>query len=164
MTASLTAIDAPDSASDSDEAIRVLLIDDSPTIRSAAESYLAECGFTVLSCENGFEALSHIQAFAPDIVFTDIQMPRIDGYETVSLIRYHEELHRDSTGIGRTALPIIVLSSRGGVFDVAKGRLLGCTDYVVKPFRKETLLTAIQKHVHESRRLLRTVNQHGASA
>jgi twitching motility two-component system response regulator PilG len=149
MIVSKNAIETSDS--ESGRAIRVLLIDDSPTIRSAAESYLAECGFTVLSCENGFEALSRIQAFAPDIVFTDIQMPRIDGYETVSLIRYHEELHRDGTG--RTPLPIIVLSSRGGVFDVAKGRLLGCTDYVVKPFRKETLLTAIQKHVPESRRL-----------
>ncbi|WP_305826375.1 response regulator [Cupriavidus sp. AcVe19-6a] len=114
---------------------KVLVIDDSSTIRRTAEIFLAQAGYQVLLAEDGFEALAKVGELHPDLVFCDILMPRLDGYQTCSLIKKSPRFH---------AIPVIMLSSRDGVFDRSRGRLVGAHDHLAKPFTREALLQAVQ--------------------
>ena len=118
--------------------LKVLVIDDSKTIRRTAETLLSKEGCTVFTAEDGFDALSKIADHRPDIVFVDIMMPRLDGYQTCSLIK-HNKMFRST--------PVIMLSSKDGLFDRARGRMVGSEQYLTKPFTKEELLGAIERHV-----------------
>lgn len=116
----------------------VLIVDDSATIRRSAESMLSNEGFQVITAENGFEALSKVTRHRPDIIFVDIMMPRLDGYQTTAIIKNNAEF-RDT--------PIIMLTSKDGLFDKARGRVVGSDLYLTKPFTREELLGAVRQHV-----------------
>jgi len=118
--------------------LKILVIDDSKTIRRTAETLLAKEGCEVFTAVDGFDALSKIADHRPDIIFVDIMMPRLDGYQTCSLIK-HNKTFKDT--------PVIMLSSKDGLFDRARGRLVGSEQYLTKPFTKDELLGAIQSHV-----------------
>jgi twitching motility two-component system response regulator PilG len=118
--------------------LKVMVIDDSKTIRRTAETLLKKAGCDVLTAENGFEALPIISAQQPDILFIDIMMPRLDGYQTCSLIKNNAKFQNT---------PIIMLSSKDGLFDRAKGRVVGAEQYLTKPFTREDLLGAIRTHL-----------------
>jgi twitching motility two-component system response regulator PilG len=118
--------------------LKVMVIDDSNTIRRSAEIFLLQAGCQVVLAEDGFDALSKIADHAPDIIFVDIMMPRLDGYQACSLIKRHEKYR---------AIPVIMLSSKDGVFDRARGRMVGCDKYLTKPFSKEELLRAVSEQV-----------------
>ena len=122
--------------------VRVLVIDDSNTIRRSAEIFLGQAGCDVILAEDGFDALAKIADHHPDIIFCDIMMPRLDGYQTCSVIK--------SNGRFR-ATPVIMLSSKDGIFDKARGKLAGSEQFITKPFTREDLLEAIQQHVHVSK-------------
>jgi len=119
-------------------AIKVLVIDDSNTIRRSAELFLRQAGYDVILAEDGFDALAKISDYRPQVIFVDIMMPRLDGYQTCALIKQNPNLK---------ATPVIMLSSKDGVFDRARGRLAGSDQYLTKPFTKEGLLEAITHHV-----------------
>ena len=120
--------------------LTVMVIDDSKTIRRTAETLLKKAGCDVLTAENGFEALPIISAQNPDILFIDIMMPRLDGYQTCSLIKNNAKFQNT---------PVIMLSSKDGLFDRAKGRVVGAEQYLTKPF---TLLGAIRTHlIHKTK-------------
>jgi len=121
--------------------LKVLVIDDSKTIRRTAETLLSKEGCEVLTAVDGFEALSKIADHKPDIIFVDIMMPRLDGYQTCALIKHNH--------IFRTT-PVIMLSSKDGLFDRARGRIVGSEQYLTKPFTKDELVDAIHHHVHKS--------------
>ncbi|KWR89519.1 response regulator [Cupriavidus sp. IDO] len=114
---------------------KVLVIDDSSTIRRTAEIFLSQAGCQVLLAEDGFEALAKVGDMHPDLIFCDILMPRLDGYQTCSLIKKSPRFH---------AIPVIMLSSRDGVFDRSRGRLVGAQDHLAKPFTREALLQAVE--------------------
>lgn len=114
-----------------------MVIDDSKTIRRTAETLLKKAGCEVLTATDGFEALSIIADNHPDLIFVDIMMPRLDGYQTCALIK-HNELYRD--------IPVIMLSSKDGLFDRARGRIVGSEQYLTKPFTRDELLGAIKRH------------------
>lgn len=116
--------------------LKVMVIDDSKTIRRTAETLLKKAGCEVLTAVDGFEALALIADNNPDLIFVDIMMPRLDGYQTCALIK-HNEAYRDT--------PVIMLSSKDGLFDRARGRIVGSEEYLTKPFTKEELLGAIRK-------------------
>ncbi len=116
---------------------RVLVIDDSNTIRRSAEIFLKQGGHEVVLAEDGFDALSKLGDFHPDLVFCDILMPRLDGYQTCAVIK-HNSAFKDT--------PVILLSSRDGLFDKARGRMVGSQDYLTKPFTKDQLLQAVLQH------------------
>ena len=118
--------------------IKVLVIDDSNTIRRSAELFLRQAGYDVILAEDGFDALAKISDYRPQVIFVDIMMPRLDGYQTCALIKQNPNLK---------ATPVIMLSSKDGVFDRARGRLAGSDRYLTKPFTKEGLLEAISQHV-----------------
>ena len=118
--------------------LKILVIDDSKTIRRTAETLLAKEGCQVFTAVDGFDALSKIADHRPDIIFVDIMMPRLDGYQTCSLIK-HNKTFKDT--------PVIMLSSKDGLFDRARGRLVGSEQYLTKPFTKDELLGAIHSHV-----------------
>jgi twitching motility two-component system response regulator PilG len=118
--------------------LKILVIDDSKTIRRTAETLLAKEGCEVFTAVDGFDALSKIADHRPDIIFVDIMMPRLDGYQTCSLIK-HNRTFKDT--------PVIMLSSKDGLFDRARGRLVGSEQYLTKPFTKDELLGAIHSHV-----------------
>jgi twitching motility two-component system response regulator PilG len=120
------------------QGLKVLVIDDSKTIRRTAETLLAKEGCEVFTAIDGFDALAKIADHQPDIVFVDIMMPRLDGYQTCSLIK-HNKVFR--------AIPVIMLSSKDGLFDRARGRIVGSEHYLTKPFTKDELLTAIETHI-----------------
>lgn len=120
------------------EGLKVMVIDDSKTIRRTAETLLKKAGCEVVTATDGFEALSKIADQKPDIIFVDIMMPRLDGYQTCALIK-HNKSYRHT--------PVIMLSSRDGLFDKARGRIVGSEQYLTKPFTKEELLGAIRRHV-----------------
>lgn len=115
-----------------------MVIDDSNTIRRTAESLLKKAGCEVLTADNGFEALPIISANHPDILFIDIMMPRLDGYQTCALVKNNPKF-KD--------IPVIMLSSKDGLFDRAKGRVVGAEQYLTKPFTREDLLGAIRNHL-----------------
>ncbi|MGV6858537.1 MAG: response regulator [bacterium] len=118
---------------------KVMVIDDSKTIRRTAESLLKKQGFDVVTATDGYEALAKIAEHQPDIIFVDVLMPRLDGYQTCALIK-HNKKYRD--------IPVIMLSSKDGIFDKAKGRIVGSDQYLTKPFTRDDLLGAISVHVH----------------
>ena len=117
--------------------IKVMVIDDSNTIRRSAEIFLAQAGCQVVLAEDGFDALSKIADHAPDLIFVDIMMPRLDGYQTCALIKKNARLK---------STPVIMLSSKDGLFDRARGRLAGSDEYLTKPFTKESLLRSVASH------------------
>ena len=113
---------------------KVLVIDDSNTIRRSAEIFLKQGGHEVLLAEDGFDALSRINDTHPDIIFCDILMPRLDGYQTCAIIKRNQRFAH---------VPVIMLSSKDGVFDKARGRIVGSDQYLTKPFTKTELLAAV---------------------
>ncbi|MCR4300202.1 MAG: response regulator [Sulfuricaulis sp.] len=119
--------------------IKVMIIDDSNTIRRTAEALLRKAGFEVFTAADGFEAMSMITDNHPDIIFVDIMMPRLDGYQTCQLIKNNKKF-RDT--------PVIMLSSKDGLFDRARGRIAGSEEHVNKPFTQEELIDVINKYVH----------------
>ena len=118
--------------------VKVLVIDDSNTIRRSAEIFLVQAGCQVVLAEDGFDALAKIADHHPDIVFCDIMMPRLDGYQTCALIKKNPRF-------GVT--PVIMLSSKDGLFDRARGRMVGSDEYLTKPFTKDSLLKAVAAHL-----------------
>ncbi len=118
-------------------AVRVLVIDDSNTIRRSAEIFLRQGGHEVILAEDGFDALAKVNDHTPDLIFCDILMPRLDGYQTCAIIKRNPRF---------TSVPIIMLSSKDGVFDKARGRMVGSEDYLTKPFTKEQLLRAVAQY------------------
>jgi twitching motility two-component system response regulator PilG len=127
----VSTVESPDFAG-----LKVMVIDDSKTIRRTAETLLKKAGCEVFTAVDGFEALSLIADHKPDLIFVDIMMPRLDGYQTCALIK-HNELYRDT--------PVVMLSSKDGLFDRARGRIVGSEEYLTKPFTKEELLDAIRR-------------------
>ncbi|MCB1937148.1 MAG: response regulator [Nitrosomonas sp.] len=119
------------------EGIKVLIVDDSSTIRRSAEIFLSDTGCKVITAENGFDAMAKIVDNHPNIIFVDIVMPRLDGYQACQMIKKNSNYH---------STPVIMLSSKDGLFDKAKGRMAGSDEYLTKPFTKEVLLNVIQKH------------------
>jgi len=117
--------------------LRILVVDDSATIRRSAETMLANEGCEVITAENGFEALSKITRHHPDMIFVDIMMPRLDGYQTCAIIKNNAEF-RDT--------PVVMLTSKDGLFDMARGRVVGSDQYLTKPFTREELLGAVKQH------------------
>ena len=113
---------------------RVLVIDDSNTIRRSAEIFLRQGGYEVMLAEDGFDALAKVSDHEPDLIFCDILMPRLDGYQTCAIIKRNPRFAQ---------VPVIMLSSKDGVFDKARGRMVGSDEYLTKPFTKEQLLRAV---------------------
>jgi twitching motility two-component system response regulator PilG len=118
--------------------LKVMVIDDSKTIRRTAETLLKKEGCEVVTANDGFEALAKISDTQPDLIFVDIMMPRLDGYQTCSVIKSNKMFK---------ATPVIMLSSKDGLFDKARGRIVGSEQYLTKPFTREELLTAIRRFV-----------------
>lgn len=118
--------------------LKVMVIDDSKTIRRTAESLLKKVGCEVITASDGFEALAKITETKPNIIFVDILMPRLDGYQTCALIK-NNSIFKNT--------PVIMLSSKDSIFDRARGRIVGSEQYLTKPFTKEDLLGAIKQHV-----------------
>ncbi len=117
--------------------LRILVVDDSATIRRSAESMLTSAGYEVVTAENGFEALSKVAQHNPDLIFVDIMMPRLDGYQTCAIIKNNSQYR---------STPVIMLTSKDGLFDQARGRVVGSDLYLTKPFTKEELLAAVKQH------------------
>ena len=118
--------------------VKVMVIDDSKTIRRSAETLLKKVGCEVVTAIDGFEALAKITVHKPDIIFVDIMMPRLDGYQTCALIKNNQTFK---------ATPVIMLSSKDSIFDRARGQIVGSEKYLTKPFSKEDLINAITTHV-----------------
>ena len=116
--------------------LRVLVVDDSNTIRRSAEVFLRQGGHDVLLAEDGFDALAKVLDYRPHIIFCDILMPRLDGYQTCAIIKRHAQF---------AATPVVMLSSRDGVFDKARGRMVGSHEHLSKPFTKDQLLQAVRQ-------------------
>ncbi|SEK59701.1 twitching motility two-component system response regulator PilG [Roseateles sp. YR242] len=123
------------------KATKVLVIDDSNTIRRSAEIFLKQGGHQVVLAEDGFDALAKLSDYQPDLVFCDILMPRLDGYQTCAIIKRNPQF---------ASVPVIMLSSKDGLFDKARGRMVGSQDYLTKPFTKDQLLQAVQQHRREA--------------
>ena len=122
--------------STSPSGFKVLVVDDSNTIRRSAEIFLKQGGHEVLLAEDGFDALAKINDFEPHLIFCDILMPRLDGYQTCAIIKRSPKF---------SAVPVIMLSSKDGVFDKARGRMVGSQEYLTKPFTKDQLLQAVRQ-------------------
>jgi twitching motility two-component system response regulator PilG len=122
-------------------ATRVLVIDDSNTIRRSAEIFLKQGGYEVVLAEDGFDALAKVTDHEPDLIFCDILMPRLDGYQTCAIIKRNPRF---------AGTPVIMLSSKDGLFDKARGRMVGSQDYLTKPFTKDQLLQAVAQFRRES--------------
>ena len=116
---------------------KVLVIDDSNTIRRSAEIFLRQGGYEVVLAEDGFDALAKVNDHDPQLIFCDILMPRLDGYQTCAIIKRNPRFAQ---------VPVIMLSSKDGVFDKARGRMVGSEDYLTKPFTKEQLLRAVTQY------------------
>jgi twitching motility two-component system response regulator PilG len=116
--------------------VKVLVIDDSNTIRRSAEIFLGQGGHQVVLAEDGFDALAKVNDHVPDLIFCDILMPRLDGYQTCAIIKRNPRFAQ---------VPVIMLSSKDGLFDKARGRMVGSQDYLTKPFTKEQLLRAVEQ-------------------
>ena len=124
----------------SKDTAKVMVIDDSQTIRRTAETLLAREGYQVITAQDGFEALSKVADYQPDIIFIDIMMPRLDGYQACALIKANPRFNKT---------PVIMLSSKDGLFDRARGRIVGSDEYLTKPFTKDELLGAVRAHVRK---------------
>lgn len=119
-------------------AARILVIDDSQTIRRTAETLLGREGYEVITASDGFEALARVADQQPDLIFIDIMMPRLDGYQACALIKANPRF---------AGTPVIMLSSRDGLFDRARGRIVGSDQYLTKPFTREELIDAVRRHL-----------------
>lgn len=119
------------------DGLKVMVVDDSKTIRRTAETLLKKAGCEVITAIDGFDALAKIVDGQPDVIFVDIMMPRLDGYQACALIKNNKRFK---------STPVIMLSSKDGLFDKAKGRIVGSDQYLTKPFSKEELLGAISQH------------------
>jgi twitching motility two-component system response regulator PilG len=117
-----------------------MVIDDSKTIRRSAENLLTKAGCEVATVNDGFEALSAVVEFKPHLIFMDVMMPRLDGYQACALIKHNASFRKT---------PVIMLSSKDGLFDKAKGRVVGSEEYLTKPFTRDELLDAIRSHMPE---------------
>jgi twitching motility two-component system response regulator PilG len=126
---------------DNFENLKIMVIDDSKTIRRTAETLLKKVGCTVITATDGFDALAKIADSNPDIIFVDIMMPRLDGYQTCALIKNNSAFK---------STPVIMLSSKDGLFDKAKGRIVGSDQYLTKPFSKDELLSTIRNHAPQN--------------
>lgn len=124
----------------SETGFKVLVIDDSSTIRRSAEIFLVQTGFEVILAEDGFDALSKINDYKPDLIFCDILMPRLDGYQTCSLIKRSDKFRQT---------PVVMLSSKDGLFDRARGRMAGSDDYLTKPFTKDSLIKTVKAYANK---------------
>lgn len=122
----------PDNAS-----LKIMVIDDSSTIRRSAEIFLGQAGYQVILAGDGFDALSKISDHQPALIFCDILMPRLDGYQTCALIKKSAKFH---------TTPVIMLSSKDGLFDRARGAMVGSAEYLTKPFTKDSLLKTVRTH------------------
>jgi len=118
--------------------LKVMIIDDSRTIRKSAETLLKKEGCEVLTAEDGFDALAKIAEHKPDLIFVDIMMPKLDGYQTCTLIKNNRQF-RDT--------PVIMLTSKDSIFDKARGRIVGSEEYLTKPFTRDDLIQAVTRHV-----------------
>ena len=132
---------ASEAAEQTLQGIKVMVIDDSKTIRRTAETLLKKAGCEVITATDGFEALSKITDQNPDVIFIDIMMPRLDGYQTCALIK-NNHIYKNT--------PVILLTSKDGLFDRARGRIVGSDQYLTKPFTKDELLSAIVAHVNNA--------------
>jgi twitching motility two-component system response regulator PilG len=121
--------------------VKVLVIDDSNTIRRSAEVFLTQAGYDVILAEDGFSALTKITEHRPDVIFVDIMMPRLDGYQACALIKRSARFR---------STPVIMLSSKDGVFDRARGRLVGSDQYLTKPFTRDDLVSAVRQHARST--------------
>ncbi len=133
-------------------ALKVLVVDDSLTVRKSAERFLKQGGCEVLLAEDGFDALGKVSEFAPDLVFCDILMPRLDGYQTCAIVKRNPRF---------SEVPVVMLSSKDGVFDIARGRMVGSVDHLTKPFTQEQLLQAVQTHAKQPMAALRAGSGEG---
>lgn len=120
--------------------VKVLLIDDSNTIRRSGEIFLSQAGCQVILAEDGFDGLSKVVDSRPDIIFVDVMMPRLDGYQTCALIKKHEHFRKT---------PVVMLTSKDTLFDRARGKLVGANQYLLKPFNKKSLIEAVTTHTQE---------------
>jgi len=123
------------------EGLKVMVVDDSKTIRRTAETLLSKVGCLVITATDGFDALAKVADTKPDIIFVDIMMPRLDGYQTCALIKNNSSFR---------STPVIMLSSKDGLFDKAKGRIVGSDQYLTKPFSKDELLNTIDELLGDS--------------
>jgi len=117
--------------------LKIMVIDDSSTIRRSAEIFLGQAGYLVVTAEDGFDALAKINDHQPALILCDILMPRLDGYQTCALIKKSAKFH---------TTPVLMLSSKDGLFDRARGAMVGASAYLTKPFSKDSLLTAVREH------------------
>jgi twitching motility two-component system response regulator PilG len=136
-----TTSEAVAASEDVSRVFKVMVIDDSKTIRRTAETLLKKEGFEVITATDGFEALSMIADNQPDLILLDIMMPRLDGYQTCALIKHHRVFRHT---------PVVMLSSKDGLFDRARGRVVGSDNYITKPFTREELLSAIEQHTAQT--------------
>jgi len=125
-------------SNDALKGLKVMVVDDSKTIRRSAENLLTRAGCEVITAGDGFESLAKIAEHEPDIIFVDIMMPRLDGYQACALIKNNSKFRNT---------PVIMLTSKDSIFDRARGRLVGSEQYLTKPFSREDLLGAIKEHV-----------------
>ena len=123
--------------------VKVMVIDDSKTIRRSAEIFLKEAGCMVSAAEDGFDALAKIVEQEPHIILCDIMMPRLDGYQTCAIVRQNQRF---------CDMPFIMLSSKDSVFDRARGLMAGASEYITKPFTRDSLLTAVRAHARQGAR------------
>ena len=128
---------APGAPGGAGDGTRVLVIDDSNTIRRSAEIFLRQGGYQVVLAEDGFDALAKVNDHQPHLFFCDILMPRLDGYQTCAIIKRNPRF---------SGVPVIMLSSKDGLFDKARGRMVGSEDYLTKPFTKDQLLQAVESY------------------
>jgi twitching motility two-component system response regulator PilG len=119
--------------------IKVLVIDDSNTIRKSAEVFLKKAGYEAILAEDGFDAMAKIADYQPDIIFVDIMMPRLDGYQTIMMIKRNSRFRQT---------PVIMLSSKDGLFDRVYGRMVGANEHISKPFTRDGLIEVIHRHLH----------------
>ena len=125
---------------ENNKGLTVIVVDDSKTIRQTAETLLKKTGYNIITATDGFNALAKIAELKPDIIFVDVMMPRLDGYQTCALIKNNNAFKH---------IPVIMMSSKDGIFDKAKGRLVGSDHYLTKPFSRDELLGAIKHHCQE---------------
>ena len=121
--------------------LKIMVIDDSSTIRRSAEIFLGQAGYKIVLAEDGFDALAKINDSHPDVIFCDILMPRLDGYQTCALIKKSAKF-RDT--------PVIMLSSKDGLFDRARGAMVGSDEYLTKPFTKDSLLKTVRNYTSDA--------------